>query len=184
MPVGQVGQVGQVGPAGQKHETPAYDAGVFSIATGNNTSGRQSNSLLSAVAYSLLNSTAIKKVCFQRDPKGSVLFENRPEIQITRISTRDAAAGAAAEEPVYDDAWAAGAAEAVSRAPVSEELLSAAEPVWGELLSAAELVWRELLSAAEPVWPVRPSVPGHTADSASGPDRAMAAAERPAPRRH
>ena len=129
-----------------------------------------------------LYSNAIKKVCFQQDPKGSVLFENRPENQITRISTRDAepvsAAGAAAEEPVYDAcapvsaAGAAGAAEAVSREPVSE-LLSAAEPVWGELLSAAG-----------PVWPVRPSDPGHTADSASGPDRAMAAAERPAPRRH
>jgi len=124
-----------------------------------------------------LDSIAIKKVCFQRNPR-TILFENRPEIQITRISTRDAepvsAAGAAAEAPVYDacaPVSAAGAAEAVSQAPVSE------------LLSAAEPVWRELLSAAEPVGPVRPSVPGHTADSASGPGRAMAA-ERPAPRRH
>ena len=77
--------------------------------------------------------------------------------------------------PVYDDACApvsaAGAAEPVLRGPVSE------------LLLAAEPVWLVLLSAAEPVGPVRPSDPGHTADSASGPDRAMAA-ERPAPRRH
>ena len=88
--------------------------------------------------------------------------------------------------PVYDDACApvsaAVAAEPVLRGPVSE-LLLAAEPVWLVLLSAAEPVSRELLSAAEPVGQVRPSDPGHTADSASGPGRAMAA-ERPAPRRH
>jgi len=136
-----------------------------------------------------LHSTAIKKVCFQRDPKGSVLFENRPEIQITRISTRGAAAEAA--EPVYDACAPVSAAEAVAAEPVYDACapFSAAVaeavlrgPVSAQL-SAAEPVWRELLSAAEPVWPVRPSVPGHTADSASGPGRAMAA-ERPAPRRH
>jgi len=122
------------------------------------------------VAYLLLNPVAIKKVCFQRDPKGSILFENRPEIQITRISTRGAApVSAAGAEPVYD-AWApvsaAGAAEAVSRAPVSE------------LLSAAEPVSRAPLSAGEPVVPAPVSAPGHTADSASGSDRATAAERR------
>ena len=137
------------------------------------------------VAYLLLNPVAIKKVCFQRDPKGSILFENRPEIQITRISTRGAApVSAAGAEPVYD-AWApvsAAGAEPVSRAPVSE-LLSAAEPVWPALLSAGVPVWPELLSAAGPVWPELLSEPDRTVDSASGPGRAMAA-ERPAPRRH
>jgi len=147
-------------------------------------------------AYSLLNSVAIKKVCFQRDPKGSILFENRPEIQITRISTRGAApVSAAGAEPVYD-AWApvsaAGAAEAVSRAPVSE-LLSAGEPVWPEpvlrvQLSAGEPVWlqpvsRVPLSAGEPVGPVQVSLPDHTADSVSGSDLAVAA-ERRARLRH
>ena len=134
-----------------------------------------------------------KKVCFQLDP------ENRPEIRITRISTRGAApvsaAGAAGAEPVYD-AWApvsaAGAAEAVSRAPVSE-LLSAGEPVWPEPvlrvpLSAGEPVWlqpvsRVPLSAGEPVGPVQVSLPDHAADSVSGSDLAVAA-ERRARLRH
>ena len=84
------------------------------------------------------------------------------EQAIKREKPLYARAEAVAAEPVYDACalFSAAVAEPVSRAPVSE-----------------------LLSAAEPVGPVRPSDPGHTADSASGPDRAMAA-ERPAPRRH
>jgi len=120
-----------------------------------------------------LNSTAKKKVCFQRDPKGSILFENRPVIQITRISTRDAAAGAAAEaaaEPAYD-APAAGAAAA------AEPAYDAPEPV-----SAGAAVPVSHEPGPERVWQVRLPEPDHAADPASETDRATAA-ERPAPRR-
>ena len=103
----------------------------------------------------------IKKSVFSWIQKDRSSAENRPEIQITRISTRGAApvsAAVAAGEPVYD-----------ACAPVST--------------AGAEPVSRAPLSAGEPVLHVPVSLPGHTADSVSGSGLAVAA-ERRAPLRH
>ena len=97
-----------------------------------------------------------------------------------------------AAEPVYDACVPVSAAEAVAAEPVYDDACApfgaVAEPVWrgpvSALLSAAEPVSREPLSAAEPVGPVQVSVPGHTADSASGSGLAAVAAERRTPLRH